>query len=124
MSVKKIQLGLVAVTTALLLTGCGEAKITGTPLKNVDSIAVTSAEDIDVFCPTGICTFELTASKPTTATITMHYDYTKLFTKIEGVDVIGEGGKNAKVIDDDQFKVDISDANKPVKIQVIDYYRN
>ena len=57
---KKIQLGLVAVTTALLLTGCGEAKITGTPIKNVDSIAVTSAEDIDVFCPTGICTFELT----------------------------------------------------------------
>ncbi|MCG3863382.1 MULTISPECIES: lipoprotein [unclassified Photobacterium] len=121
---KKIQLGLVAVTTALLLTGCGEAKITGTPIKNVDSIAVTSAEDIDVFCPTGICTFELTASKPVTATVTMHYDYTKLYTKIEGVDVIGEGAKNAKVVDDDQFTVDISSADKPVKIQVIDYYRN
>lgn len=121
---KKNQLGFIAVAATMLLVGCGNVTITATPVKNVDTVSVTSPDDIDVFCPTGICTFELTASEPTKATVTMHYDYSKLYTKIEGLSVIGEGAKNAKVVDEDQFTVELTKKNIPVKIQVVDYYRN
>ncbi|SMY31784.1 hypothetical protein PMAL9190_00195 [Photobacterium malacitanum] len=122
---KKSQLGFLVVAATMLLSGCsGEATVTATPVKNVDTVSVTSPEDIDVFCPTGICTFELSTSAPTKVTVTMHYDYSKLYTKIEGVSVVGKGAKDAKVVDEDQFTVELTKKNTPVKIEVIDFYRN
>lgn len=121
---KKTSLGLVVFSTVLFLTGCGDATVTGNAVKDVENITAGTSENINVYCPTGICTFELTASKATTVTVTMHYDNAKSFEKIEGVNVIGEGADNAKVQGSHQVTVDITKANTPVSIQVIDYYRN
>lgn len=108
----------------VLMAGCGEElKITATPIKNVDNIQYNEAQ-LDVYCPTGICQFDLAVNKDTALTVNMHYDSTRSFEKIEGVSVTGKAGSSAKMLDGNSFELGLEANDKPITVQVVDYYRN
>ncbi|MGF1723910.1 spore gernimation protein [Photobacterium nomapromontoriensis] len=107
-----------------LLSGCGEkAQLVTTPVKNVDAIE-HQQDQLDVYCPTGICQFDLSANQDTDLTINMHYSQSRPFEKIEGVSVTGRTGSSAKVIDGNTFEITLDGNVKPARIQIVDYYRN
>ena len=93
--------------------------ITATPVRDVDAIQIKSATEIDVFCQRGIGRFTLASTAPATVTIRMHYDDSKTFTKIEGVDAAG----NALVTGPNTFTITLPGLGAATEVQVIDYYR-
>ncbi|PSW06347.1 spore gernimation protein [Photobacterium lipolyticum] len=108
----------------LALGGCSEdVQLAASPVKNVEKVNITAQTQIDVYCPTGICQFDISSNEAITVTVTMHYDDAKMFRKIEGVSVTGKAGPTAKVLGANRFSMDLSGDNKPAKIQVVDYYR-
>lgn len=109
----------------LIMAGCGEElQLTATPIKNVDKIQVAELSHVDVYCQTGICQFNLVANQETNVTVNMHYDDSRSFNKIEGVSVTGKLGSPVNMTDENTFSLDISGDIEPLKIQVVDYYRN
>ena len=107
-----------------LLTGCGEKlEITAQPLKNVDAVKYQN-EQLDVYCPTGICQFELSTNKDVILMVNMYYSESKPFDKIEGVSVTGRGGESIEMGDRNNFRIVLDSDNPPSKIQIVDYYRN
>ncbi|OLQ71705.1 spore gernimation protein [Photobacterium proteolyticum] len=110
--------------SALALTGCGEdLKLTVTPVKNVESVQVTDLNQLDVYCQTGICQFDVTANQRANITVNMHYSGSRAFEKIEGVSVTGKLGSSVVMVDENTFTLDISGEPEPSKLLVVDYYR-
>ena len=108
----------------VMLTGCGEElKITAQPLKNVDNVRYEDG-NLDVYCLTGICQFELSSNKDVDLTVTMHYSESRSFDKIEGVSVTGRGGSTVEMQGGKSFQLSLEANNPPSTIQVVDYYRN
>jgi hypothetical protein len=122
---KQFFLGSVVVASLLMLSGCGDAlQLTATQVKNVDKMAVASDQTtLDVYCPTGICTFDLSSNIETNVVVTMHYNDEKTFNKIEGVSVTGKMGATVKVLGENRFSMDLAANNDISKIQVVDFYR-
>jgi hypothetical protein len=122
---KQFFLGSVVVASLLMLSGCGdELQLTSTQVRNVDKIAVASDQTtLDVYCPTGICIFDLSSNIETSIVVTMHYNDDKMFSKIEGVSVTGKMGSTVKVLGENSFSMDLAANNDISKIQVVDYYR-
>ena len=113
-----------AFTVMLALGGCSEdVQLAASPVNNVEKIKITAQTQVDAYCPTGICQFDLSSNEAITVTVTMHYDDAKMFRKIEGVSVTGKAGPTVKVLGDNRFSMALSGGNEPVKIQVVDYYR-
>lgn len=111
--------------SVLMMSGCGEElQLTATPIKNVDKIHVTELNNIEVYCQTGICQFNLAANQETNVTVNMHYDDSRSFEKIEGVSVTGKLGSSVQMADENSFTLDISGEAEPSKVLVVDYYRN
>ncbi|WP_299020052.1 spore gernimation protein [uncultured Photobacterium sp.] len=109
----------------MLLPGCGEEfQLTATPVKNVEKIVVSEPGQVDVYCPTGICQFELAANKEASVTVNMHYDISRRFSKIEGVSVAGELSSSVTMKGENSFSLDVPGNVEPSKVQVVDYYRN
>lgn len=107
-----------------LLSGCGEKlQLVATPVKNVDDIQYQQ-DQLDVYCPTGICQFDLNTNQEADLTINMHYSQSRPFDKIEGVSVTGRTGSSTKVIDGNTFEMTLESNETPTRIQVVDYYRN
>ncbi|UXH99951.1 spore gernimation protein [Photobacterium sp. TY1-4] len=107
-----------------LLSGCSEPlEVTVTPTRDVDHFQVTAQTNIDMYCPTGICKFELAASQKTAITVNMHYTDARSFDKIEGVNVTGRQGATVAMVDDNTFSLTLAGENETTKIQVVDYYR-
>ncbi|MGF1760628.1 spore gernimation protein [Photobacterium sagamiensis] len=108
----------------LALVGCSEeVQLAASPVNNVEEIKISAQAQIDVYCPTGICQFDLSSNEAITVTVTMHYDDAKMFRKIEGVSVTGKAGPTVKVLGANSFSMDLSGGNEPENIQVVDYYR-
>lgn len=111
--------------SALALTGCGEElKLTVTPVKNVENVQVTNLNQLDVYCQTGICQFDVTANQQANITVNMHYSESRVFEKIEGVSVTGKLGSSVVMVDENTFTLDVSGEPEPSKLLVVDYYRN
>lgn len=109
----------------LLVQGCNEdLQLSATPIKNVEKITIREKGELDVYCPTGICQFELVADQEATVNINMHYDISRQFDKIEGVSVAGKLSSSVKMTGPSTFSMDVSGNGKPSKVQVVDYYRN
>ncbi|PSU50191.1 spore gernimation protein [Photobacterium frigidiphilum] len=122
---KQIFLGSVIVASLLMLSGCGdELQLTAAQVKNVDKMSVASDQTtLDVYCPTGICIFDLSSNIETNVVVTMHYNDDKIFSKIEGVSVTGRMGSTVKVLGENSFSMDLAADNDVSKIQVVDFYR-
>ncbi|MGF1686880.1 spore gernimation protein [Photobacterium japonica] len=118
--VKALAIGLALFT----LAGCGDKlQITATPVKGVESIQYHQSQ-LDVYCETGICQFDLLANEDTDLKINMHYSQAKPFEKIEGVSVTGKMGSSVKMLSGNAFQVSL-EANAPAAtLQIVDYYRN
>lgn len=107
----------------LFLTGCSEAlSVTATPVKGVDRIQ-RQETSLDVYCSSGICSFELESNQKVTLSVSMFYGEEQPFTKIEGVSVTGESGGSLNIAGPYQFTLEIVPQNTPVAVQVVDYYR-
>lgn len=120
-----ISIGMTALAL-LLASGCTEkAVLTVTPIKDVDSVRVSAEqEQVDVYCPTGICQFHLASNQDIRVTVNMHYEDTRSFNKIEGVSITGELNSSVNMADDNTFSLEIVGDQQPLKILVVDYYRN
>ena len=113
-----------AVIGAVMLTGCGEElQITAQPIKNVEDVRYQDG-NLDVYCLTGICQFELSSNKDVDLTVTMHYSESRSFDKIEGVSVTGRGGSTIEMQGGKSFQLSLEANDPPSTIQVVDYYRN
>lgn len=111
------------VSANLFIQGCGEPlTITATPVRDVERIEVRE-NTLDVYCPRGICKFELKANQKTALTINMFYDTEQPFTKIEGVNVTGKSGTSMTMDGLHQFKMAVKPQSEPISVQVVDYYR-
>ncbi|MCW8331998.1 spore gernimation protein [Photobacterium sp. SDRW27] len=125
MRMKRILVGSMAFFALIVLSGCGEPlELTVTPIKNVDKVMVTEQSQVDVYCQTGICQFNLASNQATSVTVNMHYNDTRSFNKIEGVSITGKLGSSVNMADENTFSLDVSSDSEPLKIQVVDYYRN
>lgn len=115
---------LVAVSAlTMLLAGCGEKlQITANPVKDVQTMQYQD-EQLNVYCVTGICQFELSSNKDITLTVNMHYSETRSFDKIEGVSVTGSQGSTVQMLGGNRFSMALVVNDSPTKIQVVDYYR-
>ncbi|MDX1304526.1 spore gernimation protein [Photobacterium sp.] len=117
-------IGCTAFGAMLALGGCSEdVQVTVSPVNNVEKMNISDQTQIDVYCPTGICQFDISSNEAITVTVTMHYDNAKMFRKIEGVSVTGKAGPTAKVLSANSFSMGLSGDNESAKIQVVDYYR-
>ena len=113
------------ILSAFAVTGCSEElKLTVTPVKNVDNVKIKELSQVDVYCKTGICQFELVANQQANVTVNMHYSDTRSFDKIEGVSVTGKLGSSVMIQDENTFTLDVSGDAEPSKLQVVDYYRH
>lgn len=115
------------VIVALLIgAGCSDSlELTVTPVKNVDKIQVAAQQDqVDVYCQTGICQFNLASNQDSYVTVNMHYDDSRSFNKIEGVSITGKLGSSVNMTDENTFSLELVGDGEPLKILVIDYYRN
>ncbi|GHA57730.1 spore gernimation protein [Photobacterium aphoticum] len=106
------------------LAGCGEKlQITATPVKGVETIQYQDAQ-LDVYCETGICQFDLGANQDIDLQVNMHYTQAKPFEKIEGVSVTGKMGSSVKMLGNNAFQVSLEGKAPPATLQIVDYYRN
>ena len=120
---KRLIAGL-AFAVMLSVGGCTkDVQLAASPVNNVEKINIAEQTQIDVYCPTGICQFDLSSNEVVTVTVTMHYDDARMFRKIEGVSVTGKAGPTVKVLGVNSFSMELSGGNEPAKIQVVDYYR-
>ncbi|MEI8595678.1 spore gernimation protein [Photobacterium sp. Hal280] len=107
----------------LVLSGCSEAlSVSATPAKGVDRIQRQDTS-LDVYCSSGICSFELESNQKVMLSVSMFYGEEQPFTKIEGVSVTGESGATLNMAGQYQFTLEIAPQNTPVTVQVVDYYR-
>lgn len=124
---KKRILGTAAVlSVALLLSGCSgnDTKFDFKGVKNVQEMIYFKYKNkVEVYCPTGICQFSISANKSTKLNVEMYYDKMKPFKKLEGINLEGDAKATIKRESDSTFALNLPDQNAPVKIQVIDYYR-
>lgn len=112
------------VSANLFIQGCSEPlNITATPVRDVERIEVKE-KALDVYCPRGICKFELKVNQKAELTINMFYDTEQPFTKIEGVSVTGESGNSMTMDGQHQFKMAVKPQKEPITVQVVDYYRS
>lgn len=113
------------ILSGFALTGCSEElKLTVTPVKNVDNVQIKELSQVDVYCKTGICQFELMANRQANIMVNMHYSDSRSFDKIEGVSVTGKLGSSVVILDENTFTLDVSGDAEPSKLQVVDYYRH
>lgn len=113
-----------AIAGAVLLSGCGEElQITAKPIKNVEDVKYQDG-NLDVYCLTGICQFELSSNQDVDLNVTMHYSESRSFEKIEGVSVTGRGGSTVQMQGGKSFQLSLEANDPPSTIQVVDYYRN
>ncbi|UTV26437.1 spore gernimation protein [Photobacterium atrarenae] len=111
--------------TGILLFGCSEPlQVAVTPTRDVDHFQVIEQTQIEMYCPTGICKFELAASQEATITVKMHYTDARRFEKIEGVSVTGKQGATVTLVDENTFSLTLAGKDEPAKVQVVDYYRH
>ena len=109
----------------LTLTACSEEKkLSATNEKNVEKVIISEDKTtLDIYCPTGICRFNLSSNVETTLTINMHYNDNKRFTKIEGVSINGNINSNSKIMNESSFTMHLEANSHLSNILVIDYYR-
>jgi len=125
MKMKQALMGSVAIFALIMVSGCSDQlELIATPVKNVNKILVTEQSHVDVYCQTGICQFNLSSNQAATVIVNMHYDESRRFNKIEGVSVTGKLGSSVNMTGENTFSLDISGDIEPLKIQVVDYYRN
>lgn len=111
--------------TVFTLAGCSEEiKLIATNEKNVEKIIISKDHmSLDIYCPTGICTLNLSSNIEATVDVHMHYNDKKSFTKIEGVSVNGNMDSNAKIVNENTFTISLGANNIQKKILIVDYYR-
>ncbi|MDO6708747.1 spore gernimation protein [Photobacterium sp. 1_MG-2023] len=115
--------GIFLLSVNLFTVGCSEPfAISAEPVKDVDQIDINDRV-LNVYCPRGICQFELSTNQETDLVVNMFYGEEQPFTKIEGVSVTGAAGSSLSVESQSQFKMLIQPQKTPVRVQVIDYYR-
>ncbi|OPH51014.1 spore gernimation protein [Vibrio campbellii] len=108
----------ISLLTGLLL-GCANAEVSLQAEKNVAEYKQLSPTRYQVYCPTGICRFQVSASQKTAVTIEMFYDKNKPFKKIEGLTYDNQNQYPTS----NAFTLPVESGNERISVQVIDYYR-
>ncbi|MCE7730393.1 spore gernimation protein [Vibrio campbellii] len=102
-----------------LLFGCANTEVSLQPTKNVAEYKQLSPTQYHVYCPTGICRFQVSASQKTAVTIEMFYDKNKPFKKIEGLTYDNQNQYPTS----NAFTLPLQQDSEWISVQVIDYYR-
>ncbi len=123
---KKLMIAGLFLTSATILTGCSgnDTQFVLKGVKNVQEMIFFKYKNkVEVYCYSGICSFSVSASKPTDVNIEMYYDKMKPFKKLEGINVTGDSKASIKRESASTFLLKLPEKNTPVHIQAIDYYR-
>ncbi|WP_440889867.1 spore gernimation protein [Vibrio sp. WZ-1] len=102
-----------------LLFGCASSEVLLQAEKNVSDYKQLSPTRYQVYCPTGICRFQVSVNQKTTVTIEMFYDKNKPFKKIEGLTFDNQNQYPTS----NSFTLPTEQDNEWISVQVIDYYR-
>jgi hypothetical protein len=123
---KKWMIGGLLLVSASLLTGCSgnDTQFTLKGVKNVQEMIFFKYKNkVEVYCPTGICTFSISANKATDVNVEMYTDKMKPFKKLEGINLTSDTNATVKRESTATFSLKLPEKDTAVKIQAIDYYR-
>ncbi|MGR5156249.1 spore gernimation protein [Vibrio owensii] len=102
-----------------LLFGCANTEGSLQAEKNVAEYKQLSPTQYQVYCPTGICRFQVSANQKTAVSIEMFYAENKPFKKIEGLTYDNQNQYPTSNV----FTLPVKSDNERISVQVIDYYR-
>ena len=102
-----------------LLFGCASSQVLLHAEKNVSEYKQLSPTQFQVYCPTGICRFQVSADEKTAVSIEMFYAEGKPFKKIEGLTYDNQNQYPTS----NTFTLPVESGNERLSVQVIDYYR-